>query len=157
MEDTKKLLSNEFEMSNLRSFHVCLGMEILYDKKLGILSINQQRYIEEKILQRYNMQSCNSTIILMEAGLKLSKKNSPQTKEEKAKMVNIPYQNAVGSLMHAMVNTRHGIAYVVNSVAQYLSNLGEKHWLVIKRILRYLKGTMGKGLIYRRTNTPLLL
>ncbi len=55
MEDTKKLLSKEFEMSNLRSFHFSLGMEILYDKELGILSINQRRYIEEKTFQRYNM------------------------------------------------------------------------------------------------------
>jgi len=55
MEDSKKLLSKKFEMSNLRSFHFCLGMEILYDKELGILSINQQRYIEEKTFQRYNM------------------------------------------------------------------------------------------------------
>jgi hypothetical protein len=55
MEDTKKLLRKEFEMSNLRSFHFCLGMETPYDKELGILSINQQRYIEEKTFQRYNM------------------------------------------------------------------------------------------------------
>lgn len=55
MEDNKKLLSKEFEMLNLRSFHFCLGMETLYNKELGILSIDQQRYIEENIFQRYNM------------------------------------------------------------------------------------------------------
>ncbi len=54
MEDTKKSFK-EFEMLDLGSFHFCLGMEILYDKELGILSINQQRYIEEKTFQRYNM------------------------------------------------------------------------------------------------------
>jgi hypothetical protein len=59
--------------------------------------------------------------------------------------------------MHAMVNTRPDITYVVSSIAQYLSNHGEKHWLGIKRTMRYLKGMMGKGLIYRRTNTPILL
>ncbi len=93
----------------------------------------------------------------MEVGLKLSKEDSLQTKEEKAKMVNIHYQNAIDNLMHTMVNTRRDIAYVVSSIAQYLSNHGEKHWLGIKRTMRYLKGMMGKMLIYRRTNTPILL
>jgi N-glycosylase/DNA lyase len=93
----------------------------------------------------------------MEVGLKLSKEYSLQTKEEKTKMVNIHYQNAVDNLMHAMGNTRPDIAYVVNSIAQYSSNHGEKHWLGIKRTMRYLKGMMGKMLIYRRTNTPILL
>ncbi len=50
MESTKKLLSKKFEMINLIYFHLCLGMEILYDKELGILSTHQQRYIQKKIL-----------------------------------------------------------------------------------------------------------
>jgi hypothetical protein len=74
MEDTKKLLSKEFEMLDLGSFHFCLGMEILYNKELGILSIDQQIYIEENVFQRYNMQSYNSTIMPMEVELKLNKK-----------------------------------------------------------------------------------
>jgi hypothetical protein len=42
-------------------------------------------------------------------------------------MVNIPYQNAIGSLMHVMVSTWLDIAYAISSVAQYLSNIGKKH------------------------------
>jgi len=52
---------------------------------------------------------------------------------------------------------RLDIAYVVNLVVQYLLNHWEKHWFATKRIIRCLKGTMGKRLIYRRTNKPLLL
>jgi hypothetical protein len=44
-----------------------------------------------------------------------------------------------------MVNTRLDISYVVSLVAQYLSNLGEKHWLAVKRIMRYLKRNDGQG------------
>ncbi len=60
-------------------------------------------------------------------------------------MVNIHYQNVVDNLMHVMVNTRLDISYVVSLVAQYLSNLGEKHWLAVKRIMRYLKRNDGQG------------
>jgi hypothetical protein len=59
--------------------------------------------------------------------------------------------------MHAMVSTRPNIAYVVDLVIQYLLNPREKHWLASKRIIRYLKGTMGKRLVCRRTNKPFLL
>jgi hypothetical protein len=52
---------------------------------------------------------------------------------------------------------RLDIAYVVNLVVKYLLNPREKHWLATKRIIRYLKGLMGKRLIYKRTNKPLLL
>ncbi len=51
------------------------------------------------------MQVCNLTITQMEIGLKLNKDDSPKIEEEKAKMVNIPYQNVVGNLMHAMIST----------------------------------------------------
>jgi hypothetical protein len=51
------------------------------------------------------MQACNLTITQMEVGIKLNKDDSPKIAEEKAKMVNIPCQNVVGNLMHAMINT----------------------------------------------------
>lgn len=62
----------------------------------------------------------------MEARLRLSKQDSTQFEEEKTKMVNILYQNSIGSLMHVMVNTWLHMAYAINSVAQYLSNIGKK-------------------------------
>ncbi len=102
------------------------------------------------------MQSCNLAITLMEVGLKLNKQDSTQIEEEKTKMVNIPYQNVVGSLMHVMISTWLDIAYVISSVAQYLSNFGKKHYLIVKRITRYLKRTMKKKLVYRKTNKRIL-
>lgn len=93
----------------------------------------------------------------MEVELKLYKEDSLQIEKEKTKMVNIPYQNVVGSWCMPWLAQRLDIAYVVNLVVQYLLNLGEKHWLATKRIIRYLKGMMGKRLIYRRTDKPLLL
>lgn len=72
------------------------------------------------------MQSCNVAITLMEARLKLSKQDSTQVEKEKTKMVNIPYQNAIDSLMHVIVNTWLDIAYAISLVAQYLSNIGKK-------------------------------
>jgi hypothetical protein len=51
------------------------------------------------------MQACNLTITQMEVGLKLNKDDSPKIEKEEEKMVNIPCQNVVGNLMHAMIST----------------------------------------------------
>ena len=63
-------------------------------------------------------------------------------------MAKIPYANAVGSLMYAMVCTRPDIAYSMSLVSRFMSNPGKVHWQALKWILRYIKGSLGKGLVY---------
>ena len=72
---------------------------------------------------------------------KLSGKQSPKTKLEKAEMMKIPYASVVGSLMYAMVCTRPDIGYAVGVVSRFMSNRGREHWAAVKWILRYQKGT----------------
>ena len=70
--------------------------------------------------------------------MRLSKEDYPL----ESQISNSPYFHAVGSLMHAIVNSRPNLAYYVTSLAQYLSNLGEAHKQALKRTLRYIKGTL---------------
>ena len=53
-----------------------------------------------------------------------------------------PLLLAVGSLMYAMVCTWLDIGYSVGVVNRFMSNLGKEHWVVVKWILRYQKGTL---------------
>ena len=73
----------------------------------------------------------------------------PKTPEEKKKMSNVPYSNAVGSLMYATMCTRPNIYYAVGMVNCYQANPGMMHWKEIKRILRHLKGTKDYSLCYQ--------
>ena len=43
----------------------------------------------------------------------------PNTKDEKEKMAHVPYANAVGSLMYAMVCTRPNICYAIGLVSRF--------------------------------------
>ena len=52
-----------------------------------------------------------------------------------------PYTSTIGSLIYPMKCTRLYICFVVGLVSRYQSNLGEKYWKVIMRIMRYLRGT----------------
>ena len=78
--------------------------------------------------------------------VKLSKEDSPKSDFEKAEMAKVPYSSVVGSLMWAMIATRPDIAFAVGVVNQYMANPGKKHWLAVKNIFRYLKGTANRCL-----------
>ena len=58
------------------------------------------------------------------------------------KCIGIPYQSAVGALMYAMLGTRPDIAYAITSLSQFSNNPGYVHWIALKRVLRYLRGTI---------------
>ena len=86
---------------------------------------------------------------------KLSGKQSPKTKVDKAEMMRISYASAVGTLMYAMVCTWPDIGYAVRVVSQFMSNPGREHWVVVKWIIWYLKGTLSMCLRFG-SSKPLL-
>ena len=63
-------------------------------------------------------------------------------------MSKVPYSNAVGSLMYAMLCTRPDISHAVWIVSRYMHNLGKEHWKAVKWILRYIQKTLDVGLIF---------
>lgn len=62
----------------------------------------------------------------------------------------IPYREAVGSLIHLMNCTRPDIAFAVNNVSRFNAKHCTEHWTAVKRIFRYLKGTIGLKLRFRK-------
>ena len=57
--------------------------------------------------------------------------------------------------MYAMVYTRPDIAHVVGVVSRYMKNLGKEHWMIVKWILRYLRGTKNQALCFGGSNIAL--
>jgi hypothetical protein len=69
-------------------------------------------------------------------------------------MRNVPYQSAVGAIMYAMLATRPDVAYAITRLSQFSTSYGQKHWVALKRLLRYLHGTANYGITYGRVNDP---
>lgn len=66
------------------------------------------------------------------------------------------FRQIVGSLQYATI-TRPDIAFAVNRVCQYMHAPKIPHWQAVKRILRYLNGTLALGLNFKSTSAPFLL
>lgn len=72
---------------------------------------------------------------------------SPKSDEERVVIYDVPYANVVSSLMFAMICTRPDLAHAVSLVSRFMSNPDKGHWLVVKWILRYIRGTLKKGMV----------
>jgi hypothetical protein len=73
----------------------------------------------------------------------LSIKDCPEVNsDEWLSLQNIPYRQCVGRLTYLMRTSRPDISFAVSVVNRFLHNPGTAHWNAVKRILRYLKGTL---------------
>ena len=89
------------------------------------------------------MSDCHSRLIPADPSCHLTKiTDCPD--EEKV----YPYREAIGSLIFAATCTRPEIAYAVNQAAQFSNSPKQQHWMAVKRILAYLRGTIGHGIRY---------
>ncbi|KAK3042297.1 hypothetical protein RJ639_001892 [Escallonia herrerae] len=145
----KKLLSREFDMKDLGSAKKILGMEIHRDRKAEKLWVTQKNYVE-KVLERFSMLNAKPVSTPLGAHFQLSSQLCPSTKEDVEYMSRVPYANAVGCLMYAMVCTRPDISHAVSMVSRYMGNPGKKHWDAVKWIFRYLAGSTNFGIMFDR-------
>ncbi|GJU15291.1 retrovirus-related pol polyprotein from transposon TNT 1-94 [Tanacetum coccineum] len=143
----KAQLAREFEMKYLGPTNKIIGMQIHRDRVGRKIWLSQKSYVK-KILQRFNMQDCKPISTLFPTNIKLSSKMSPSSEKERMEISRVPYASAVGSLMFAMICIRPGITHVVGVVSRYMAKPGREHWEAVKRILRYIKGTLDDALCF---------
>ncbi|XP_023247787.1 uncharacterized protein LOC111643806 [Copidosoma floridanum] len=62
---------------------------------------------------------------------------------------NVPYREAVGSLLYLANTIRPDISYSVNVLSRHQIGPTEDDWKMVKRVFRYLQHTRTLGLIYR--------
>ncbi|KAH9706111.1 hypothetical protein KPL70_012113 [Citrus sinensis] len=147
IDKLKGLLSSEFEMKDIGPAKKILGVEIIRNRKVGTMFLTQKDYIE-KVLIRFGMNETKPVQTPLASHFKLLAAMCPQTAVEQQEMLKVPYSNAVGNLMHAMMLTRPDISHALSVVSRFMSNPGIDHWRAVKWIMRYLRGTAEYGLLY---------
>ena len=79
------------------------------------------------------MESCKPGVAPIFKGDRLNKDKCPKNDVEKTAIKDIPYSSIVGILMYSAVCTRPDIAYAVSVLGRYLANLGNEHWVAVKK------------------------
>lgn len=147
----KTELFRRFDMKDLGEAKFCLGLRISRDRANGIIYLDQRRHIVD-LLHRFNMIECNSTFLPADCNQKLTIEMCPKTSIEMEMMSSVPYQEAVGSLLYISQGSRPDITYAVHSVSRFNHNPGKAHWEAVKRIMRYLKGTLEAKLSFSKAS-----
>jgi len=87
------------------------------------------------------MTGCKPAKFPLPQGLKLSSITGPVLDDPE------PYRRLIGRLLYLTL-TRPDISYAVQHLSQFLRSLAEPHYQAVVHVLRYLKGTVNKGLFY---------
>jgi hypothetical protein len=93
------------------------------------------------------MLQCEPTQTTMTDPVSLMIKQ-PRTEDEAIQMKAVPYREAIGSVLYLALRTRPDIAVAVSILSKHVQEPRPAHWEGVKRILRYLKGTMMQGRQY---------
>jgi hypothetical protein len=142
VEEFKESMKMRFAMTDLGKMRYFLGVEVSQNKK-GIF-IYQHKYASE-ILSRFGMEECNKVCSPIVPGYKLVKDENGKASDSTA------YKQMVGCLMYLLA-TRPDLAFSVCLVARYMERPTEMHVAAVKRILRYLKGSLSFGIWYKNGN-----
>jgi hypothetical protein len=129
-----------FSMTDLGKMKFFLGIEVNQTDN-GIF-IHQNKYANE-ILVKFGMENCNKVCSPIVPGCKLTKNEEGKAADNKW------YKQVVGSLMY-MLATRPDLAYSVCLIARFMERPTEVHVAAVKRIIRYLKGSTGYGILYKK-------
>ncbi|GBN71094.1 Retrovirus-related Pol polyprotein from transposon TNT 1-94 [Araneus ventricosus] len=115
----------------------------------GSIFIHQGNYCR-KILDSYNRSSANPVSVLFDKSLTCLD-HSEKLQED------IPYRKAVGRLIYIAVVSRPDIAYSVGVLSRVLDKQSKVHWCLVKKVLKYLKGTSRCGILYQSNSAFKLL
>ena len=150
----KSEITKHVEITDLGELHWLLGIEIKRNRENRTIHLSQRSYIDS-ILRRFNFQDLKPVSTPMETHVKLSTSQSPATTAQFAQMRDIPYHEAVGSLMYASLGTRPDISFAVQTLSRFSTKPGIAHWDAVKRVFRYLKGTIDLWLSFGQKQADL--
>ncbi|KAL8127829.1 hypothetical protein AgCh_014672 [Apium graveolens] len=135
----KKQMQAEFDMSDLGMLAYYLGLEV--NQGTGFIEVKHTTYAK-CILKKVNIQTCKPVRFLMDSKVYIGK-------DEGGELVDSTlYRSIIGELRY-LVHTRPDISYSVGVLSRYMESPTRMHLNDVKKVLRYVKGTLDYGLVYK--------
>ena len=128
-------LRAEFAIKDLGPLHYFLGVEVV--RRPDGFFLHQRKYAHE-LLERAGMLNCKPAATPVDTKAKLSATDGSPASDAAF------YRSIVGALQYLTL-TRPEIQYAVQQVCLHMHAPRDVHWAAVKRILRYVCGTMDLG------------
>ena len=126
-------------MTNFGLLNSYLGIQEMQEE--DNIKICETRYAL-KLLENFKMSDCNASKMPMECRLKLNRDG------EGLEVESTLFRRIIGCLRYLTL-TQPDLIYSVSYLSRFMSKPYSNHMTAAKRILRYLKGTIDYGLIYK--------
>ena len=110
------------------------GIEVTHGAE-GSLDLSQAKYVRD-LLTKTGMKNCRESDTPMSTGQKLTRAVNKDNL-----IVNATKYKRIIDALQYLVLIRPKLAFSINKLSQFLTAPTEKHWIVCKRIKRYLKAT----------------
>ncbi|GJZ55496.1 retrovirus-related pol polyprotein from transposon TNT 1-94 [Tanacetum coccineum] len=140
-------MSSKFQMSMMGQMYFFLGLQV--SQNPGGIFINQSKFTLE-ILKKFGMDSCDPVDTPMVDRLKLDEDPLGIPVDQTR------FCSMVDSLMY-ITASRLDLIFTVCMCARYQKSPTKKHLEALKRVFRYLKGTISWGLWYPKDTTMALM
>jgi len=134
-------LRKEFRIPEIEELHWILGMRVSRDRSRRILRLDQGRYARS-ILERFELDGVTPKPTPVTPAL-----HSPAPHPHGCKICE-EYAEAVGALRYLTDCTRPDLAFAVNLACRFVKSPQPQHCVAVKRIFRYLAGTLDNGLVF---------
>lgn len=145
------MLSEFWDVRDLGEPDDFLGIHITRDVARGTLKIDQAAYAA-RLVEMFEADQWVPASLPMRARLVL-RKAQPDDPLAAAS----DYRSLVGGLMYLANGTRPDISHAVGQLARHMQQPTAFHWEVAMQVLRYVAGTVTRGLCYRRDGDTALL
>ena len=102
----------------------------------------------DDIVSSVGMEGCNAAPTPFGDGDRPCAADCAKSDEERQYIRERSARRILAKLGYLACNLRADIEHSVFTIMSYQSNLGSRHWALIKRIVRYVKGTAKYGIIF---------
>ncbi|XP_013729639.1 uncharacterized mitochondrial protein AtMg00810-like [Brassica napus] len=126
-------------MKDLGKLKYFLGIEVAQSDE-GIF-LSQRKYVLD-IIADTGMLGCKPVSIPLEQYHQLATDNGPVMTDPKK------YRRLVGRLVYLSI-TRPELCYTIHLLSQFMQKPREAHWNAALRVVRFLKGCPGQGILLR--------
>ncbi|KAK3282268.1 hypothetical protein CYMTET_9991 [Cymbomonas tetramitiformis] len=134
--------NSQYACKDLGVLDLVMGIGVRWG--LGVAYLSQSGYISQMI-DTYGLKDAKPASLPMSPGCSLAPSDGKDT--------TIPFRGLLGQLQWIARCTRPNIMAAVSALSRFCASYGPEHFVALKQVVRYLKGTMSYELVLRTTSS----